>query len=786
MSVDTAPNPAQLSGASIDPPPPPAVPCSTWSSPSTTRRPTSAASGGCTRTCRRSSRTRSGSRSPTTPAPTARWQHRRAGSPPSCPRCGSSASTRRAAGRALQRGVGGPRRGRPRLHGRRPVHRPRRPAAAGRAADVGAQRPGDRHPADAAARASCAAPSASSSRAATTCCCARRCGARFSDAQCGFKAIRADVAQRAAARWSQDTGWFFDTELLVLAERAGLRIHEVPVDWVDDPDSPRRHRRDRRRRPARHRPGGRGLAAGASRRRAARAARPGRADGCPACPTAWSASCVRFAAIGVASTLAYLLLFMLLRGALGAQAANFVALLAHRGRQHRRQPALHLRRPRPRGAGPPPARGPGRSSARAGCRPAARWRLLRRCRRRSRRRSSCGVLVAANVAATVVRFVLFRAWVFRPRTAAVSMTTPSSLADAPAHTAERGGTARPAVGRRTPACRAAAARAARGRGWARPSLRRRCSLGDRAALPVGPGASGWANAFYSAAVQAGSKSWKALFFGSFDAAQRHHRRQAARLAVGHGAVGAGVRLQRVEHAGAAGAHGRGHRRRCCTPRCGAWSGPRAGPARRRGAGADAGGRADVPLQQPRRAAGAAAGRRRLRRCCGRSRRPSTRWLLLAGVLVGFGVPHQDAAGVPRAARPGGWPTCWRRRRALAAASGSCSPRGVAIVVVRGWWVAGVELWPADSPALHRRLARTTASLELAFGYNGLGRIIGGEGNGGTPGASGRWLPGGRAPRWMPRRRPGGGGMGGFGGRPGSPGCSTRASAARSPGCCPPP
>ena len=36
---------------------------------------------------------------------------------------------------------------------------------------------------------------------------------------------------------TRDTGWFFDSELLVLAERAGLRIHEVPVDWVDDPDS---------------------------------------------------------------------------------------------------------------------------------------------------------------------------------------------------------------------------------------------------------------------------------------------------------------------------------------------------------------------------------------------------------------------------------------------------------------------------------------------------------------------------------------------------------------------
>jgi glycosyltransferase involved in cell wall biosynthesis len=57
-----------------------------------------------------------------------------------------------------------------------------------------------------------------------------------SDAQCGFKALRADVA-RCLLPAVKDDGWFFDTELLLLAEHNGLRIHEVPVDWVDDPDS---------------------------------------------------------------------------------------------------------------------------------------------------------------------------------------------------------------------------------------------------------------------------------------------------------------------------------------------------------------------------------------------------------------------------------------------------------------------------------------------------------------------------------------------------------------------
>jgi glycosyltransferase involved in cell wall biosynthesis len=60
--------------------------------------------------------------------------------------------------------------------------------------------------------------------------------ARFSDAQCGFKAVRRDAAAVLLPR-VKDNAWFFDTELLILAERSGMRIHEVPVDWIDDPDS---------------------------------------------------------------------------------------------------------------------------------------------------------------------------------------------------------------------------------------------------------------------------------------------------------------------------------------------------------------------------------------------------------------------------------------------------------------------------------------------------------------------------------------------------------------------
>ncbi len=59
---------------------------------------------------------------------------------------------------------------------------------------------------------------------------------RFSDAQCGFKAISSRAAQALIPK-VLDQGWFFDSELLILAEKGGYRIKDIPVRWVDDPDT---------------------------------------------------------------------------------------------------------------------------------------------------------------------------------------------------------------------------------------------------------------------------------------------------------------------------------------------------------------------------------------------------------------------------------------------------------------------------------------------------------------------------------------------------------------------
>src|SRR5689334_23438612 len=148
---------------------------------------------------------------------------------------------------------------------------------------------------------------------------------RFSDAQCGFKAIRKDVADQLLPL-VEDTGWFFDTELLVLAQRAGLRIHEVPVDWVDDPDS----RVDIVATAVADLKGiarlGRALLTGALPLAALRT-RFGRAPLVPGVPAGMLPQLLRFGAIGILSTVAFLALYAALRPALGAQSANFVALL---------------------------------------------------------------------------------------------------------------------------------------------------------------------------------------------------------------------------------------------------------------------------------------------------------------------------------------------------------------------------------------------------------------------------------------------------------------------------
>jgi putative flippase GtrA len=150
-------------------------------------------------------------------------------------------------------------------------------------------------------------------------------GARFSDAQCGFKAVRADVAHQLLPLVA-DTGWFFDTELLVIADRAGLRIHEVPVDWIDDPDS----RVDVLHTAVNDLKGcwrvGRALATGALPVRELQASL-GREPLIPGVPHGMVGQLVRFGIVGVASTLAYALLYLMLHSTMGAQAANLTALL---------------------------------------------------------------------------------------------------------------------------------------------------------------------------------------------------------------------------------------------------------------------------------------------------------------------------------------------------------------------------------------------------------------------------------------------------------------------------
>lgn len=58
----------------------------------------------------------------------------------------------------------------------------------------------------------------------------------FTDAQCGFKAVTKNVVEKLIP-YIKDNGWFFDGELLIVGEKAGYKIYEEPVHWVDNPGS---------------------------------------------------------------------------------------------------------------------------------------------------------------------------------------------------------------------------------------------------------------------------------------------------------------------------------------------------------------------------------------------------------------------------------------------------------------------------------------------------------------------------------------------------------------------
>ncbi|MCB1289670.1 bifunctional glycosyltransferase family 2/GtrA family protein [Mycolicibacterium sp.] len=239
--------------------------------------------------------------------------------------------------------------------------------------------------------------------------------AKFSDAQCGFKAIRADIAQRLLPHVA-DTGWFFDTELLVLAERSGLRIHEVPVDWVDDPDS-RVHIVATA--VADLKGVGRlltGFATGAIPV-AAIGAQFGDQAGAPRSLLHQS---VRFAAVGVFSTLAYLALFVMLRP-MGAQGANLAALLitAIANTAANRRFTFGVR-----GQGAVLRHHfEGLLVFAIGLSLTSGALAVLSGFGHAPRAVELGVLVMANLIATVVRFVLLRGWVFHPRRVAAATGT---------------------------------------------------------------------------------------------------------------------------------------------------------------------------------------------------------------------------------------------------------------------------------------------------------------------------------------------------------------------------
>lgn len=234
-------------------------------------------------------------------------------------------------------------------------------------------------------------------------------GTGFSDAQCGFKAVRADAAAVLLPR-VKDPEWFFDTELLVLAERAGMRIHEVPVDWVDDPGSSVDIVDAARKDLAGIWRLARGLRRGDVPVATLRT--PAKAELAAGAPPGILSQLGRFAVVGVLSTLAYGVLFWLLREAMTAQQANALALLATAVGNTAANRWFTFRVRGRRGRARHQAQGLvvfGMGLAVT----AGSLALLTTLAPGAPRVAELVVLTAANVVATLLRFLLLRAWVFR-------------------------------------------------------------------------------------------------------------------------------------------------------------------------------------------------------------------------------------------------------------------------------------------------------------------------------------------------------------------------------------
>jgi len=243
-------------------------------------------------------------------------------------------------------------------------------------------------------------------------------GSACTDAQCGFKAMRREAAV-ALLPLVEDDEWFFDTELLVTAQRLGLRIHEVPVDWVDDTDSSvdvlNTALRDLR--------GVVRMLGPAARRRAVRRTTPVPsapltvAGGGPAAGDSrehgvFADDLLRFAGVGAISTVAYVALFAALAPSLGSYLANAVAIgvcslgntAAHRGVADTARYGLDRWHRSAVGAALLGVSLAFTTAALAATHAAGLASLAP---------EECAVALA-NLAAAVVRFGILRTWVFRP------------------------------------------------------------------------------------------------------------------------------------------------------------------------------------------------------------------------------------------------------------------------------------------------------------------------------------------------------------------------------------